>query len=204
MLATQSQIDRLAERIEWVYRLRRPDWRGQATSRRLWAVAAASLCQAHEADPSVPIDPELFVASQPVLSVPCDPWLEITGHEAADRYASRVRSIIRSLRHEIRQELRRVESAIEKGGDPSDVILMNARRISPMGCYLAAHRAGLPKLARRFEADAAAQHESCPLYLEACRRLIGQADYPCGQEALGATEGPTGFRRLRAQQAHLN
>ena len=113
MLPSQVVLAKLSRRIEQAYGLRRPDWRGGCSTPRLWSAAAVRLWSTHAADPSgIPLDAELFVASQPI-SVPfADPWSELTQPDCARRYRSQLRKIIRRLRAELKREVRRAEKRL--------------------------------------------------------------------------------------------
>ncbi len=92
VLPTHEVLDYLAGRIEQAYALRRAHWfRGCSTS-RVWYTAALRLWEAHASDSAlVPLDPELFVASQPISSPLSAPWTEVAHPESARRYRSAVR-----------------------------------------------------------------------------------------------------------------
>ncbi len=64
-------------RIERAYALRRAGWDRGCSTRRVWAAAALCLWQAHVDDPTLPLDSELFVASQPITGSLGDPWVGI-------------------------------------------------------------------------------------------------------------------------------
>jgi hypothetical protein len=176
--ATQKTIDALAERIERAYRLRRPGWHGGSTTLRVWAVAAANLLRVHENDPAYPADPELFVVAQPLDSPFADPWRELTQEVAARHYRARVREIIRALRAELQGEIRLAEGRVAAGQPIACVLAAECRRLSPLGRYIVAHRAGRPVLALRFLDGAVEQHRSCPLYLAASAGLLPPGRYP--------------------------
>lgn len=197
MLATQSMIDALAERIERAYRLHHSQWHGGCSTSRVWACAAGVLWGVHGSDPVVPPDPELFVAAQPVRSPHPDPWDELTREESARRYRQRVRAIVRALRSELASEVKLAERLIESGQTIGQVLRSRSSRISPLGRFIVAHRAGRPVLARRFAGDAAEQHRSCPLYREASRRMLPPGVYP-----VSVHDGPmiaASATRLRGQ-----
>jgi hypothetical protein len=178
VLATQKTIDNLAERIERAYRLRRPDWRGVCSTSRIWSVAAMNLLQVHESDPSLPPDPELFVAAQPGDARFADPWLELTRPEAARFYRRGVRSIVRRLKRELSAEVEHAESRIGSGEGISRVLRSKSPRLSPLGRYIVALRAGRKVLAKRFVADLVEQHRACPLYRDASLAFIPPEVYP--------------------------
>lgn len=198
MLATQSQIDTMAGRIERAYRLRRPQWHGGCSTPRVWAVAARVMLEVHRADPGVPADPELYVAAQPAATSYPDPWSELTTAEAADRFRQRVRAIVRALRSELAREVKLAEERIGSGQAIGRVLAERSGRISPLGRFIVAQRAGRLALARRFATDAADQHRSCPLYREASRRLLAPGLYPVA-ETDGATAPAASPRRLRSE-----
>ncbi len=178
MLPTQELIDHLSDRIERAYILRRPRWCRGCSTRRVWSAAALRLWQAHLDDSRLPLDCELYVASQTITPALSDPWSELAQPEAAIRYRSRVLWIIRQLRSELRREVRLAERRIlEDDGIRASSLSTNGR-LSPLGCYIAAQRAGLTELAERFTAAAARQHSSCPLYQSASIPLLPADLYP--------------------------
>ena len=201
MLATQNSIDILAERIERAYRLRRPEWHGGCSTSRIWSVAAVTLLQVHESDPSLPPDPELFVAAQGSKVPFADPWLELAQPESARCYRKRVREIVRRLRRELAAEIRHAESRIGSGQRISRVLLSKSPRLSPLGRFIVAHRAGRTALAQRFVADLVEQHRACPLYRDASLEFISPEVYPVVVSR--KTQVVPTRRRLRAQ-AYLN
>jgi hypothetical protein len=205
VLATQSVIDALADRIASAYRLRRPGWHGSCSSPRVWAAAAWTLLQAHRDNPSVPIDPELFVAAQPVDTTYPDPWQELAQAGSARCYLRRVRSIIRGLRRELASEVRLAEDRIGAGQPIARVLCAKSRRLSPLGRYIVARRAGRAALADRFRDGAVAQHHACPLYRQASIGLVPAAVYPVpdGAPALPAT-APAPAKGRPLTQVHLN
>ena len=181
MLPTQEVIDRLACRIERAYELRRPHWRRGCSSPRVWSAAALQLWEAHSGDPArLPLDPELFVASQAISERLPDPWFELTTPASKKMYRRQVYQIIQELRIALKREVRRAERAIERGRDISVVLTVNNGKLSDLGCYLVARRAGRDDLAVRFAAAAIEQHRFCPLYRSACLPLIPCEDYPVG------------------------
>jgi hypothetical protein len=175
---TQYQIDSYAERIERAYHLRRPSCRRSRVSSQVWSVAANILLSVHEKDESIPPDPELFVASQPMISFYPDPWVEIAGPDAARWYRKRVGEIVRTLRRELTAEVHLAESRIASGQNATTVLKIRTRKFSPLGSYIVAHRAGLGHLAEHFLDAAIDQHHSCPLYRQASLRLLPAELYP--------------------------
>lgn len=178
MLTTQDRIETLMTRIEKAYRLRCPQWHGGCSSSRVWAVAAAHLIEANACDPSLPVDPELFVASQWIKSPIADPWTQLTGPESVRRYRERINAIVRSLHDELADEVRVAERRIKAGQTVSQVLSAKSGRISPLGRYVVAVRASRERLSRRFLEAARTQHRACPLYRQACLGLIAADCYP--------------------------
>jgi hypothetical protein len=177
-LPTQVVIEQLSRRIQQAYGLRRPDWRGGCSTARVWSAAAERLWAAHAADPAkVPLDAELFVASQPISGPFADPWSELAQPESTRRYRSMLRRIVRRLRGELKREISRAERLIRRGHNIREVFETRGR-ISPLGCYIVAVRAGLAGLATSFAAAAAAQHRACPLCREASDALLAGDLYP--------------------------
>ncbi len=135
------------------------------------------LWQAHADDPTLPLDGELFVASQSITGSLGDPWSELTQPDAGRRYRSQVRRIVDRLRAELSREIQLAERRME---DPRITLasLSKDRRLSPLGCYIAAHRIGRPELANRFADGAAQQDRACPLYRAASLSLLPPDLYP--------------------------
>ena len=205
VLATQCVIDALAERVELAYRIRRLGWLEACSSPRVWSVAAETLFRAHNNDPTLPLDPELFVASQPSESSFPDPWGELTHEESVGRYRERVAEIVRRLHDELAGEVRKAEERIEQGEPIVKILLSRSRRLSPLGRYIAAHRAGRPALANRFRQAAWEQHRSCPLYRRASAGLLSEGVYPIATPRdLATTPPPTQLPSRPRSQVHLN
>ena len=190
VLATQAEIDILAERIEQAYQRRWSKWNRGCSTSRVWNAAAAVLVQLNRDDPSMPIDPELYVAAQPSGAAFQDPWTGLTQPSSARRYRECVGALISRLRSELRKEVRRAEKRCREGETLSQVLRLPGKYLSPLGCYIVAIRAKSPSLAARFHADALAQHRSCPLYRAASLSLIDASEYPGRQPA-----GGRGIRR---------
>jgi hypothetical protein len=202
VLATQDVIEALADRIERAYRLRRPQWHGTCSTPRVWSVAASTLLGAHETDPSLPSDPELFVAAQPEGCPYPDPWSELTQPGSVRRYRKRVREIVRGLRGELTAEVKLAEDRVSSGQTIGRVLLSKTRRISPLARFIVAQRAGRQALANRFRHDAVEQHRSCPLYRQASRTLLPPGAYPVAESSRDANAAAP-LRRTRTQ-VHLN
>jgi hypothetical protein len=196
VLPTQEVIDHLASRIERAYALRRTGWDRGCSTPRVWAAAAMCLWQAHADDPTIPLDSELFVASQSITGSLGDPWSELTQPDAGRRYRSQVRRIVDRLRDELSREIRLAERRME---DPRITLaaLSKDRRLSPLGCYIAAHRLGRPEMARHFADGAAEQDRACPLYRAASLSLLPAEHYPLEESPIpqGKLSGPRTFRQ---------
>src|SRR6516162_3223707 len=75
VIPNHDLIADLARRIEISYRLRCSLWCEGCSTARVWDRAAHYLWQAHEeSQERVPLDPELYVASQDVTSRFANPW----------------------------------------------------------------------------------------------------------------------------------
>jgi hypothetical protein len=129
-------------------------------------------------NPEIPIDPELFVASQPLEGSFADPWSCLAREEAGRRYKLRVRRIIRQLRLELWREIRRAEALVSHGKKLSLLLGGRDSRLSPLGLYITAHRAGRPDLAEKMRPGAIEQHRCCPLYRAASLSLLPAELYP--------------------------
>lgn len=201
MLLSHRAIEQVADRIERAYRRRHPFWRRVGTDAGAWIAAARALLGLHRSDPSIPMDPELFVACQPDAAPMADPWHELTRPSALSRYRVRVRQIIRGLRRELDEELRHAERRFERGEPLETILRSRSRQLSPLGRFILAHRAGRTELAESFRAAAVDQHRSCPLYRDACRDLLPPGAYP-GIDA-PAGNGPPD-RPSRARRFSMN
>ena len=198
MLQTQDAIGQLADRIERAYRRRHPGWRPVGLTPGLWESAAARLCEAADHDPATPVDPELFVAAQPLAGGRLDPWVELTERRSLDRYLRAVRRIIGQLRGELEGEVRRAERRMGRGATLDQVLATQESRISPLSRYILAHRAGRADLSTRLRAAVEVQDRACPLYRPASRALLPAAAYP----APTPRETP-GFADTHAQAVSL-
>jgi hypothetical protein len=168
----------LAFRIETAYRLRFPRWWEGCSTVRVWDQAALYLWQAHEEAPeSIPLDAELYVASQDISSRFANPWFDLARPEAIGQYRTRVGQIVRKLKAELKKEIQRAERALRRGRAVHEVLKPGNRRLSPLGCYITALRADRADLAERFAAAAAAQHHACPLYRSASSPFIPADEY---------------------------
>lgn len=169
---------RLADRIEKAYMLRQSEWRGVRVDPRVWGTAASSLVGAHRKDEWLPLDPELFVASQPRDDGGSDPWELLTSSIAIRHYRAHVLRIIRGLRRELRSEFRKVERRMVRGESVDQILAEDCRSLSALGRMIAAHRAGRPDLVDKARPAARDQHWACPLYRVACEGLLPAHAYP--------------------------
>ncbi len=184
MLPTQEMIDRLAGRIERAFRLRGCEWHRGCSTSRVWSAAALVLWDVHTRNPEFPLDPELFVASQPIASPFSDPWKTLADAQAGVRYRCNIRRIVRNLRGELKREIRRAEALLREGRRLSCVLRMSGARLSPLGLFITAHRAGRPDLAERLRPRAVRQHRCCPLYRAATIGLLPAEVYPVGDRVI--------------------
>jgi hypothetical protein len=168
--------EEIASRIERAYLRRRPEWRGVGVPAQVWTIAATTLSELNRVDPTLPVDPELYVASQPAIEPGSGPWEELIGEAAERRYRRQIRRIVRNLRRELGAEVRRAEGRIDRGEPIEDVLARPS--LSDLGRYIVARRAGRPNLAETFLAAAQEQHRSCPLYRVAARPFLSRATYP--------------------------
>ena len=204
MLVAQSVIDTLAGRIERAYRVRRLGWHGVCSTPRVWAMAAETLLKLREEDDSLPLDPELYVAAQPCDTSFVNPWSDLTGAEAVARYRQRVTEIVRRLRDELAGEIHHAEERIEQGQSVIKILTTRTRRLSPLGRYIMAYRAGRPSLASRFLQGALEQHRACPLYRQASTVFLPEGIYPTTESRTSPSELSTVSRVRSKGQFHRN
>ena len=183
MICSQDAIGHLASRIERAYRRRYPRWHPVGLTPGVWDSAAFRLLEASNDGPKLPIDPELFVAVQDPTGLSPDPWAELTQQRSLDRYINSLRRIVGQLRKELGAEVRRAESRLLRGMSLDQVLAKEGGRISPLGRYILAHRAGRQDLSMKYRAEAENQHRSCPLYRLASRPLLPNHAYPTSEFA---------------------
>lgn len=148
---------------------------------RVWAAAAGQLVAAHQADPTLPLDPELFVASQPRSAGMADPWGDLTTPLAIGRYRRRVGAIVRQLRRELRAEIRWIRRRLDRGF-PLELVLRTRRKsVTPLGRYIIAIQEMREDLALNYLEGAIRQHQNCPLYRSASAGMILDETYPAHQ-----------------------
>lgn len=190
MIPTQDAIGQLAARIERAYRRRYPHWNPLGSTPGAWETAAARLLSAVEGDASIPVDPELFIAAQPRVDDPHDPWAELAQERSLRRYLGVVRRIVGQLREELHQEVRRAEKKLHSGVSLDRLLDSGTSKISPLTRYILAHRAGRLDLSTRLRAAAESQHRACPLYQQAARALLPEASYPSPDDSRYETSSP--------------
>lgn len=178
MLATQHETEQIGERIERAYYQRRPRtlWSGSTTG--LWSVAATRLIQSHREDPTIPVDPELYVAAQLIDPRRPNPWYDLTQEISIRRYCRHVRKVVRGLRAELHSEIRLAERKIRRGVRLDEVLSSQSRSLSPLGCFIVALRAGRDEVAEQFQSSTEDQHWSCPLYRQASLPWLSSDAYP--------------------------
>lgn len=75
--------------------------------------------------------------------------------------------------------------------------LSQDRHLSPLGCYIAAHRMGRVDIAEHFASAAMEQHRACPLYEVASLAFLPPDRYPADAPAgvQGSQGSPRPFRK---------
>ncbi|WP_156512671.1 hypothetical protein [Planctomyces sp. SH-PL62] len=187
VIATQEELDHLSMRIQVAYKRRGIRWEDGCSTSRVWTAAAMTLWQCRLDDPDVPVDPELFVASQPISRHAADPWADLACERAAQQYRKRIRRIVRQLKTELDREIRLVERMIREGRSLDAVVLDRNSRLSPMSRYIVAQRADRPDLVERWSGDALDQHDCCPLYRNAARGYLAADEYPADRSPVRTT-----------------
>ena len=182
MFPTQETIDTLAGRIKQAFARRYPDRDLTRTSPGVWVAAASGLLMMHRNSPSVPLDPEMFVAVQPSKSW-ADPWADLAQEDAFLRYRRHVRRVVAQLRAELKAEIRLAERRMRRGASLEAVLNDAKGTISALGRYALARRVGDDDLAERLRPAAERQHRSCPLYQQACRALLPLDTYPLPRQS---------------------
>ena len=174
----------IASRLERAYRRLYPQL-GLECSRfgMVWEAAAAALIGLNQRDAMYPVDPELFVACQVDQGHADDPWTFLANPKAIARYKKSIRHIVTRLRRELRSELRRIETNLEMGQTLEYALQQAGSRLSPLGRFIAAVRAGRTDLARSYRSACEEQHRACPLYRAAVSGLIAPHLYPVDEVA---------------------
>ncbi len=140
-----------------------------------WIRSAVALVAANKLEPLIPIDPELFIASQfdnGESSVPED----VEG--AVARYKSSVMRTICKLRQELSEELKWLTSASRRGMSVERLIRTHSRKITPLSLYIHAQRMNRDDLADGLISQVLEQHEHCPLYRAASIQWLEDGRYP--------------------------
>lgn len=143
-------------------------------------MAAIRLVKVQQQAPWLPLDPELFVAAQPLNRPFLNPWCALTQLHAVRRYRERVRQIVCTLAAELKGEVVRAERRIRRGDALEEILAQGGPSLSPLGGFIVACRADRWDLARRLLPGAVSQHRACPLYRHASRRLLPPDSYPGG------------------------
>lgn len=140
-----------------------------------WIRSAVALVGANMSDPQIPVDPELYIASQfgiGEFSMPLDV------DEAVERYKSSVLRTICKLREELTEELKWLTSASRRGLSVERLIRTHSRRITPLSLYIHAQRMNREDLADGLISQVLEQHEHCPLYRAASTQWLEEGRYP--------------------------
>lgn len=203
MILSTRTVDLVADRIERAYLRRYVEMPCVTWDSRIWRLAARGLLEEHTRVRWLPIDPELFVASQGRASATADPWTDLAPPEAIHRYRWRVQRIVRRLRAELQGEVNRAERAIARGRSIEDVCERRRRWLSPIGRLIVVSRANRPDLLDRYRSAAIRQHQSCPLYQRACHTLMPSEAYPVFELIPGVHLVPSA-RRYVHDIAHPN
>lgn len=201
-LTTQREIDGLARRIRQSYHARGMAWNDGCSTMRVWTAAAQLLAHVHGEDPAIPMDPELFVASQSLRPGVGDAWGDLTSAAAGEAYRKTVRGIVRQLERELNREITHAERLITRGRPVHEVLGEQDARLSSLGRYIVAVRAGRPDLAVEFQDGVLLQHRSCPLYRPASLAFLAAEHYPAAESQL--TSEPKTSPVVRAMSASLN
>lgn len=140
-----------------------------------WIRSAVALLAANRSEPMIPIDPELYVASQFENGERAIPE-EV--EDAVSRYKSSVLRTICKLRQELSEELKWLTSASRRGHSVERLIRTHSRRITPLSLYIHAQRMNREDLADRLIGQVLEQHEHCPLYRAASSQWLEDNRYP--------------------------
>ena len=178
MIGTQELLLEYSLRLEKAFARKYPNWSPIGLSGFVWESAAARLLEASHRRPEVPVDPELFVMSQPKNEITPDPWVELTQEGSLRFYLRSLRRIVRLLRREIKSEVRRAESRLRLGSTIDSILADSGPKLSPLSRYILARRAGRVDLSLKSLDAALSQHRSCPLYRIAARSLLPGQAYP--------------------------
>jgi hypothetical protein len=178
VILSQDALDQIADRIERAYRRNYPGWVASGLTPGVWSSAAARLLEIPAEFASYPVDPELFVAVQVRSRFSPDPWSELTQRRSIVRYLKALKRIATQLRDDLNAEVQRAECRMIRGLSLDVVLETEGHRISPLACYILAHRAGRSDLSLKYRASAERQHQSCPMYRLASRSLLPSHAYP--------------------------
>ena len=197
---TLETIDRVAGRIEAAYRRRFPDWSDVGSTPGVWESAARRLFETDSGMVGLPIDPELYGASQIPGRLGPEPWADLTQSRSLTRYRRCLRGIILQLRRELRVEIARAECRMLRGVSLDELLETEGARLSPLSCYILSHRLGRADLALKLHSAAVNQHRSCPLYRIAARSLLPAHAYPSTDQTVDAV--PAGTQRPEKVFSH--
>src|SRR5262245_56119114 len=150
LLLPPRSIAQLASRIRDAYLRRCPRLDREYAHSNVWSAAARRLVDLHRAEPSLPLDPELYVVAQDRPGLGVDPWKGLARPAAVRRYRRLVARIVRSRREELRGEVRGAERKLKAGEELASLLASLSPRFSALGRYIVACRAGRPDLAELF------------------------------------------------------
>jgi hypothetical protein len=140
-----------------------------------WIRSAVALLALNRHETHIPIDPELFVASQyerGALTIPDDV------EDAVARYKTSVMRTICKLKQELSEELKWLTSASRRGLSVERLIRTHSRKITPLSLYIHAQRMNRDDLADGLISQVLEQHEHCPLYRAASAQWLEEGRYP--------------------------
>ena len=187
MIATQHNLDSLADRIERAYRLRHPNWLATGLTPGVWRIAAVRLYESVASVSTLPIDPELFVAVQNYKSFRRDPWAELTQERAAKAYRLSIQQIVRQLKKELTLEICWSTRYLATTGSIDELLSLPKLKISPIVKLMLCEEHGRSDLAASYRPSAEAQHLACPLYRLACKHLVPAHHYPRPEAVMANT-----------------
>lgn len=174
-------IPQLAERVEQAYLRRRPSLHREYAHSPVWSAAAAALVALHRSDPSLPIDPELFVACQlegTSTKRRADPWGELVHARATVRYRRQIQRMIRSLRGELRAELRLIDQRCRQGVPLERLLTEPNPRISALARFIMAYRCSGEEVLASLRGSVRQQHDACPLFRQVSDSFLPPHVYP--------------------------
>lgn len=190
-MTSQKTLDRSAEMIKQAYLRQNSGYSPSSCSSEVWVAAAMRMHQVAEENLGIPVDAELFVASQVYRGFRRDPWTELTQAGASRNYRQAIRKIVGLLEKEISREIRWATRKMESGASLDGLMASAKTKLSPLSKFYFAREFGRSDLADRYRDDARDQHLSCPLYETAFRNLLPSMIYPADSPSQPAYTLPT-------------